>query len=54
LKITNEKNVMTRPVWRLMHHLPMYEKCLRGDMKISEQIEQTYINLPSSPVLGFA
>ncbi|MCP4323278.1 MAG: LegC family aminotransferase [Psychromonas sp.] len=46
---TNEQGVMTRPVWKLMHHLPMFKDALKGDMINSEYIEKHLINLPSSP-----
>lgn len=49
LELTNAKGVMTRPVWRLMHRLPMYQTCLRGDLKNSEWLEARLINIPSSP-----
>jgi len=51
LKETNEKGVMTRPIWQLMHRLPMFKNALRGDLKISEWVEAHLINLPSSPIL---
>ncbi len=50
LKETNEKGVMTRPAWRLMHRLPMYENCLRGALRVSEKLEETLVNLPSTPI----
>ncbi|MCE2572597.1 LegC family aminotransferase [Motilimonas eburnea] len=49
LTSTNGSGVMTRPIWQLMHRLPMYENALRGDLKYSEFIEAHLINLPSSP-----
>jgi dTDP-4-amino-4,6-dideoxygalactose transaminase len=49
LKITNESGVMTRPVWKLMHRLPMFQDAHRGELVISEWIEEHLINLPSSP-----
>lgn len=49
LTTTNEAGVLTRPVWTLMHHLPMYERAFRGDLPVSERMEQTLVNLPSSP-----
>jgi aminotransferase in exopolysaccharide biosynthesis len=51
LKETNEQGVMTRPIWQLMHRLPMFKDALRGDLKISEWVEAHLINLPSSPIL---
>lgn len=50
LKQTNDKGVMTRPIWQLMHRLPMFEHALRGDLTQSEHIEAHLVNLPSSPV----
>ncbi|WP_022941186.1 LegC family aminotransferase [Psychromonas hadalis] len=50
LKETNEQGVMTRPIWQLMHRLPMFKNSLRGDLRVSEWIEAYLINLPSSPV----
>lgn len=52
LKITNEAGVMTRPVWQLMHRLPMYKSALRGTLLNSEWAEQRLVNIPSSPVIG--
>ncbi len=52
LQITNDNGVMTRPIWKLMHRLPMYENCLKGNLSCSEDIESRLVNLPSSPTLG--
>lgn len=52
LKNSNDKGVMTRPVWQLMHRLPMFESSQRGDLSISEQLEATLVNLPSTPVVS--
>ena len=49
LESTNEKGVMTRPVWKLMHKLPMFASSLRGDLTQSELLESRLVNLPSSP-----
>ncbi|MEC4726559.1 LegC family aminotransferase [Shewanella sp. D64] len=49
LKSTNESGVMTRPVWQLMHRLPMFKDALRGPLQHSELVESCLINLPSSP-----
>jgi aminotransferase in exopolysaccharide biosynthesis len=48
LKITNERNVMTRPVWQLMHRLPMFENALRDDLINSDWAAERLVNLPSS------
>lgn len=50
LEQTNNAGVMTRPIWQLMHRLPMFSGAMRGDLTHSEYIEAHLINLPSSPV----
>ena len=50
LKQTNAEGVMTRPIWQLMHRLPMFKNALRGDLTHSEFIEAHLVNIPSSPV----
>ncbi|CAK2204512.1 Aminotransferase in exopolysaccharide biosynthesis [Vibrio crassostreae] len=47
---TNSAGVMTRPIWQLMHRLPMFENAMRGDLTYSEFVESHIINLPSSPI----
>lgn len=48
LKGTNEKGVMTRPIWALMNHLPMYANCRRGELTNAGWLEARIVNLPSS------
>ncbi|MBA6353607.1 LegC family aminotransferase [Colwellia sp. BRX9-1] len=50
IKETNAQGVMTRPIWKLMHRLPMFENAKRGQLPISEWIESCLVNIPSSPV----
>jgi len=50
LKTTNEAGVMTRPIWKLMHRLPMFQHSHRDKLEVSEWIEGHLINLPSSPI----
>lgn len=50
LEITNKQGVMTRPVWQLMHRLPMFVNELKGDLANSEWAEARLVNLPSSPI----
>jgi aminotransferase in exopolysaccharide biosynthesis len=45
---TNAQGVMTRPVWKLMSRLPMYEGALKGRLGVSEFLEERLVNLPSS------
>lgn len=49
LKQTNEHKVMTRPIWQLMHRLPMFKNAMRGDLSVSEWLEAHLVNLPSTP-----
>lgn len=48
----NDAGIMARPVWTLMHRLPMFSHCPRMDLSVAEGIEQRLINLPSSAFLG--
>lgn len=49
LEVTNKQGIMTRPVWQLMHRLPMFANELKGDLSNSEWAEARLVNLPSSP-----
>lgn len=53
LKNTNQAGVMTRPIWQLMHRLPMFKNAIRDDLVVSEWIEKHLINLPSAPAVDF-
>lgn len=53
LKATNDKGVMTRPIWKLMCHLPLYNKCIKGDLTNSLWLEARVVNLPSSVLPEF-
>lgn len=48
LKATNDQRVMTRPIWTLMSHLPMYSNCRHGELTNAEWLEERVVNLPSS------
>lgn len=50
LKMQNDAGVMCRPVWQLMHRLPMFRSCPRTDLAVAEDIESRLVNLPSSPI----
>jgi hypothetical protein len=52
LKETNDSGVMTRPIWKLMHRLPMFQHALRDSLAVSEWLEGHLVNLPSSPSAG--
>ena len=51
LKATNQGGFMTRPVWRLMHHLAPFAHCPSMDLANAELLAQRLINIPSSPSL---
>ena len=53
IKETNAQGVMTRPIWKLMHRLPMFENAKRGDLSVSEWVEANLVNIPSSPTVNF-
>jgi perosamine synthetase len=48
LEQTNQQGIMTRPVWVLMHRLPMYQNCPRMDLGVAESLERRIVNIPSS------
>jgi len=48
---SNASGVMTRPAWELMHRLPMFKNCVRGDLSNAEDIEARLVNIPSSVIL---
>ncbi len=54
LQALNDDGLMARPVWTLMHKLPIYAHCPRMDLGQAEQLEKQIINLPSSPRLADA
>mgnify|MGYP003574871607 CR=1 FL=1 len=47
LEYTNDKGVMTRPVWELMNRLPMFKSCQTDDLKNSIWIADRLVNIPS-------
>ena len=51
LEITQRNGIATRPVWTLMHHLPMYCDCPRMDLSAAEDLQARLINIPSSAFL---
>lgn len=52
LELLHERGIKARPLWTLMHHLPMYSACPRMDLSCAENLERRIINLPSSPGLA--
>lgn len=48
LEALHRAGFLCRPVWTLMHELPMYRDCPRMDLAVSLDMESRIINLPSS------
>lgn len=48
LAYTNSRDVMTRPIWRLMSRLPMFAHCQHDGLENSQWLEARVVNLPSS------
>ncbi len=48
LAYMNSNGVMARPVWELMHRLPMFEKAENANLENSEWIADRLVNIPSS------
>jgi perosamine synthetase len=54
LRISNETGLMTRPLWKLMHHLGHFSSCPRMDLTTAEKLERRIVNIPSSVKLAGA
>lgn len=52
LTALNDAGFMARPIWTLMHRLPMFEGAPRADLSTAERLEATVVNIPSSPALA--
>ena len=48
LKATNQAGIMTRPIWKLMTRLTIYENAMRGPLDNAEWLSDRVVNLPSS------
>lgn len=54
LETLNAAGFQARPLWALMHRLPMYADCPRDALPVAETLEDRLINLPSSARLADA
>lgn len=52
LTVLNDAGIMTRPIWTLMHRLPMYAQNPRAELSQAEDLEARVLNIPSSAYLG--
>ncbi len=50
LGFLNEQGVMSRPIWTPMHHLAIYQNCPKSDLSVTEQLNRSVINIPSTPI----
>ncbi len=48
LAYSNAQGVLTRPLWRLMHRLPLYAACQQDGLENSLWLEARVVNVPSS------
>ena len=48
LQSTNDAQIMTRPIWQLMHRLPMYKDCQKDEQVNALFLEERIVNIPSS------
>ncbi|TKI72842.1 LegC family aminotransferase [Lysinibacillus mangiferihumi] len=49
LAFLNEQGVMSRPIWTPMHHLAIYQNCPKSDLRVTEQLNKSVVNIPSTP-----
>lgn len=52
LQATHSAGFLTRPAWKLLSDLPMFQDKPRGDLSTASSLADRLINLPSSPVLA--
>lgn len=45
---TNAAKVMTRPIWKLLFRLPMYQHCQRDEQINAQFLQDRIVNIPSS------
>lgn len=50
LDFLNEQGVMSRPIWTPMHKLTIYQNCPSANLSVTEQLNRSVINIPSTPV----
>ena len=48
LQETNDNDVMTRPIWELMNHLPMFANCEHDSLENTIWFADRVVNVPSS------
>jgi len=48
----NDAGFQCRPAWTLLHKLPMYAGCPRGELPVATALEASLLNIPSSARLA--
>lgn len=48
LKYTNDQGIMTRPAWRLLSRLNIFDGLIHDSLTTAEMIEKRLVNIPSS------
>lgn len=48
----NDEGIMCRPIWKLIHTLPMFSDCPKGDLENSIRAEEITVNITSTSRLG--
>lgn len=48
LKVSNNDGVMTRPLWKLLPELPMYQNCQTDGLTNARWLQDRIVNIPSS------
>lgn len=51
LQASNTAGVMTRPIWRLMNELPMFQNCYCEELANAKWLEERVVNIPSSATI---
>ncbi len=49
LEATNDAELMTRPAWNLMHHLPAYQQCPRAPLPVAESLPRCRVPYDCAP-----
>lgn len=48
LKYLSEQKIQTRPIWKLIHSLPMYRDCRAYEIDVAEKYYEKILNIPCS------
>ncbi|WAA09796.1 LegC family aminotransferase [Fervidibacillus albus] len=51
LVFLNDYGVMSRPIWKPLHLLKMYNENPRGNLNVTEDLNNRIINIPSTPLI---